>query len=120
MTIKPYIGPSQVYGDKAFTFEGASNISFVCLNQTNKIVLHIKDLQIKSAKLYKADFSQRQLGVEENFGYDEEREFLIINLKNKCEQNNNYKVEIHYQGPIAETLYGFYRSSYTDPEGNKH
>jgi len=119
MTIKSYVGPPSLYGQKAFTFEGTSNITFMCLIPTNKIVLHIKDMVIKQTKVHSID-STAQLFVSGKLEIDEERDFLIIDLVNKCESNRYYKLELSYEGTIADTLYGFYRSSYVDSFGNTH
>ena len=119
MTIKAYVGPPKLYNTKAFTFEGISNISFVCLNSTEKIVLHIKDISIKQTKVHSID-SNVNLNVSTKLDFDEEKDFLIVNLYNKCEKNKNYKLELEYEGIIASTLYGFYRSSYTDSLGVVH
>ena len=121
MNIKSYIGPSNVYESKAFTFEGVSNISFSCLNPTNKIIFHAKDLIFKKTKLHSIGVNTSYpLDFSGKIDYDLEKDFLILNLDNKCELNKSYKLELVYQGSIAETLYGYYRSSYTDSLGKTH
>ena len=120
MSIKSYVGLASQYGTNAFTFEGISNISITCLNATNTIILHAKDLVFHEAKLHSLDANSSILSVDDKRDYDEERDFLILNINSKCEPNKNYKLELAYRGSIAETLYGFYRSSYADSHGNIH
>ena len=119
MTIKSYVGPPNFYGSKSFTFEGTSNITFVCIYPTNKIVLHIKDIVVKQTKVYSLD-STIQLHFNGKLEFDDEKDFLVIGLDNKCVVNRYYKLELIYEGIIAETLYGFYRSSYVDSFGTTH
>ena len=49
ISIKSFIG--SMFAEKSFKFDGNINISFTCLNSTDKIVLHIKDLEIKNETL---------------------------------------------------------------------
>jgi hypothetical protein len=124
LTIKPYIGEN--YNDKSFTFEGYVNISFICLNQTNKIILHAKDLFIRSTKLYEINnsyfsgISYNEILIDNNLYYDDIREFIIINLNKDCVNGNNYVISINYTGVISNSLAGFYRSSYLDSNKTKH
>jgi len=119
MTIKSYVGPSSLYGSKSFTFEGTSNITFLCIYPTNQIVLHIKDIAIKQTKVYSLDASI-EWQYSGKLEFDDDKDFLTIGLENKCELNRYYKLELVYKGIIADTLYGFYRSSYIDSLGNTH
>jgi len=110
--IKPYIGPFETYGNKSFTFDGQVNISFTCLNQTDGIFLHSKDLTILETKLFAND--AKELSLNQNLKYDEIREFLSIEMSSQCEKNANYTLHIKYIGLISDSLAGFYRSSYTN------
>ena len=110
--IKPYIGTFESYGNKSFTFDGQVNISFVCLNQTDKIVIHSKDLTIIETKLFKNNTNE--VFISKNLKYDEVREFLTIEMNAKCERNVNYTLHMTYIGIISDSLAGFYRSSYTN------
>ena len=52
LTIQPYIGTNETYGDKAFTYEGQMNITFECLNATNKLIFHTSaETNIDKSKL---------------------------------------------------------------------
>lgn len=132
VTLKPYIGP--FYGIKSFKFDGFLNLSFICLNPTNTIVLHSVDLEIFSSRLYELNiFDQDSIinvpKIKSNdipirlintTAYDYDREFVIFYLNRKCEKDKNYVLELNFTGTILENLYGFYRSSYQDSFGNTH
>lgn len=109
--IKPYIGPFEIYGNKSFTFDGQVNISFTCLNQTDQIVIHSKDLTILETKLFVKN-ATTEISLNKNLKYDEVREFLTIEMKSQCEMNVNYTLHVKYIGLISDSLAGFYRSSY--------
>ena len=108
--IKPYLGTFEFYGNKSFTFDGHVNISFTCLNLTDKIVIHTKDLTILETKLFTN--KTKEILINKNLKYDEIREFLTIEMNTQCEKNANYTLQISYIGLISDSLAGFYRSSY--------
>ena len=110
--IKPYIGTFEAYGNKSFTFDGQVNITFTCLNQTDQIVIHSKDLTILETKLFSN--LTTEISINSNLKYDEVREFLTIEMKSQCEKDENYTLHIKYIGLISDSLAGFYRSSYTN------
>ncbi len=124
LTIKPYIGDN--YNEKSFTFEGYLNLSFICANQTNKIILHAKDLFIRSLKLFEINnsyfngISYNEILIKNNLFYDDIREFVIITLNKDCVNGNNYILSINYTGVISNSLSGFYRSSYLDLNKTRH
>lgn len=116
IAIKPYIGFLHSLND-SFKFDGNINISFTCLNPTNKIVLHIKDLTIinETIKL----FSNRSLiGINQNWVNDFEKDFMILTMNEECLRDRNYTLSLLYRGEISEYLSGFYRSSFTAPNGS--
>ena len=88
---------------------------------TNTIILHAKDLVFKETKLYSIGISPGPpLVFSSKIEYDEEKDFLILNLDNECDLDKSYKLELVYHGNIAETLYGYYRSTYADSLGKIH
>ncbi len=109
ISIKSFIG--SMYAEKSFKFDGNINISFTCLNSTDKIVLHIKDLEIKNETL-KLTHSNEIIEANLSWTNDFDREFMIINLNKECVKFNNYTLHMLYTGEISENLAGYYQSSY--------
>ena len=107
----PYVGDNITYGTKAFTFNGKVTIHFTCLEETDKIVLHSKDLTITSTSLLP---NSNDSSLEENFEIDSKTDFLTLHTNGKLKKKENYAVVIHFSGIILDKLYGFYRSSYTN------
>ena len=109
MTIKPYVGTNETYKEKAFTFEGKTLISFTCLEATNKIVLHTKELKINSSKL---STNSDSITIIAPPTIDNVTDFTTFTLSKNCVAKSNYTIEIEFSGVILQALYGFYRSSY--------
>lgn len=114
MTIKPYIGPT--YAEKSFTFEGKTLISFTCLEATNKIVLHTKELKIISSQLLSNSDSISLINTPT---VDNATDFTTFTMNKSCVAKSNYTIGIEFSGVILQALYGFYRSSYFSTMDNK-
>ena len=132
LTLKPFIGP--FYGNKSFTFEGHVNIGIACQLATNRVVLHSRDLVIKTAVLHELDGDtnaiQRRLSSfsgssmlstssraqypSQSVELEIEREFLTLTFGHMCAPSRAYMLEIVFEGVLRETMFGFYRSSYKD------
>lgn len=111
--LKPYIGTTEIYGNRSFTFDGQVKIYYTCIQPTSQIVLHEKDLIISRVVL--SYQRQDEVIARSQFEHDLEREFLVINLKSNCVRNGNYILHIEYIGFLSNRLAaGFYTSSYLD------
>lgn len=51
--------------------------------------------------------------------FDEDNDFLIINLSEALKADEKYRVQIPFDGKLANILAGYYRSSYQDADGKK-
>ena len=93
------------------SFSGRVNISFVCLNPTNRIVLNVKDLLILNETI---DIHSQNETVffNKNWLYDNQAETMTIFLYRYCQKNVCYSLAIEFSGNISENIAGFYRSSY--------
>ena len=112
LEIRPYIGPSEVYGNLAFTFEGKMTMHFTCLKSTNKIIFHQLNLNIDAANLELNSPDDTLTKLDKNILFDAKKQFVIINLSRNCVEKANYKLVVPYTGHILSNLYGFYRGSY--------
>lgn len=104
-----------------FDFSGVVNIRFQALVNTSEIILHSRQLTIQNINLFYAGNASAIL-IEPNITHtqDELREFLIIPTAQELEIYEQYIVEIAYSGVLRTDNFGFYRSSYRDPDGNIH
>ena len=119
--LQPFIGPKEVYGDKAFTTIGKVIMHFECKKPTDRIEFHAKDLTIDAEKFKIRSNSHPELYVNgKSMKYDAQREIVSIDFNMKCKEGAKYELDVHFNGIIANKLYGFYRSSYVDIDGKTH
>ena len=117
--IKPYIGGADVWGDRAFTFDGKINMHFKCVNETDALIFHILDLQIDNSSIKLTSTDDNGLSLAGGWKNDYEREFFVASFNRKCRINATYTLSLSYRGNIQKNLAGIYRSSYFDPALNK-
>ncbi len=88
-------------------------MNFKCVNPTNKIVFHARDLNIDAENLILSSVTDKSVPVlNKSISYDNVTHFVIINLDKDCASNSDYKLVVPYSGNIISNLYGFYRGSY--------
>lgn len=99
----------------SFTFKGHEIIKIKIEQETNKITLHSKDLDIDTVK-YKS-------GKKEQFAskitYDIDKETVTFFFKEKIKKGNG-ELSISWMGIISDSLRGFYKSRYELDGKEKH
>ncbi len=100
---------------EGFTFSGRVEIDVDVNEATSDIVLHALDLDLTSARVQRADTT---LAVSD-FHYDETYQTVALTLEGVVE-TGPATLDIEFTGVLNDLLVGFYRSSYTDPEGVTH
>lgn len=100
-----------------FTFDGRVRIQIRIILNTPNITLHSRQLTITGVTLLDAE----QIPIEENVAYGrrEVQEFLDIQPTQSLVSNTIYWLEITYFGTLRTDDAGFYRSSYTNPAGER-
>ena len=101
-----------------FTISGNVNININISEPTTNITLHIYDMTIhedESRLVLAEDGSEVSIT---GHGYDEFRQFYILQLGQEL-SSTLVNLTIRWTGNLNDELAGFYRSSYTDEEGNK-
>jgi len=119
--IKPYIGsnPTVWPAEKDYTFEGYIEMHLACAKPTNKIVFHAADMVINENTLAILSTTDPTMTVTKSVEIDKRREFVTVTMSKQCVQGANYTLSMTYDGNVLGTLYGFYRSSYIDNNGNR-
>lgn len=113
LQIRPYVGPKEVWGEKAFTFEGRIEIYFKCLEPTRQVIFHSKDLRIEFAG-FRSFNHPDSIKMSKRFEFDTAKDFVIGNLNQECKVNGTYALKLKFYGRILDKLYGFYISSYQE------
>ncbi|XP_065223348.1 aminopeptidase N-like [Planococcus citri] len=95
---------------KNFTFVGKVEIAIHVKFNTDKIVLHSKNLTITSVKVFKMDSSREFL--DSSYELDESNDLLVVETGQSLMFNTNYSLIIEFQGVLSHSMRGFYRTSY--------
>lgn len=112
ITLQPYIGNYDIYGNKSFTFNGRNKISFKCVKPTSVITFHSENLQFETITVTDSTGNMVQIFKRNDITFDELRDFTYLQLKKECVANMDYTMDIIYTGMISDQLNGFYKSSY--------
>ena len=84
---------------------------------TSNLTVHVSDMDIHEGKVSVSLTDGSSVQVT-GHGYDQERQFYIISLGQELAQTSA-RLSIFWTGNLNDELSGFYRSSYTDQQGNK-
>lgn len=108
-------------GDDRFRFEGKVTIQLKTVGNadTDNVTLNYRRINITRVKLWYNDqdgWENILLDDELSFTLDSTREFLTVHSPKPL--NGTYFLEIKYNGTLREDNGGFYRSSYSDSDGN--
>ncbi|XP_053976703.1 aminopeptidase N-like isoform X1 [Hylaeus volcanicus] len=100
-----------------FSFDGEISAEFKVLEPTASVALHLEDLELNG--------SATQLKLEngnilkpENHSYDNKTNIMVIHFGSTLEIGT-YILRMIFRGILRDDMYGFYRCSYKDRQGNK-
>lgn len=105
-----------------FDFNGSVNIRVRVLeDDTNSITLHSRNLNILEWNLQKMVSEELTPVAVENPVFDAVTDFITFTLvgDEKLEKDADYRLFITFSGMLREEQEGFYRSSYTNSDGNE-
>lgn len=91
------------------TFTGQIDIHFTAVEIVSLIKLHSKGLTIESIELR---------GNEVSFVEKPERELLVLTFRNELPMGE-HKMTVKFSGDMKNRIVGFYRSSYTNQQGEE-
>ena len=97
------------------SYEGFVKMTLKCVEPSNKLVFHSKDLTLNSVKLLDP-VSNSEIKILSSSS-DTLTDFVTLNLEQNCEKDKSYALEIFFNGKIITNLYGFYKSSYKRSDG---
>ena len=105
--------PDIYTGDPStFTFNGSVDIDVTCTQDTDKVILHSRSLNIQSFKVLEDAVSGSELALGEH-KYDSITEFLTVPLSGATlKKGNHYIIKVTFDGKILPDLRGIYYSSY--------
>ena len=95
-----------------FTFQGEETVDVEVVDSTAEIVLNAADLKINSAVLHRNGRSS----TATNIVLDSSRQTATLTFAEPIPAGDA-SLEISFTGDLNDKLHGFYRSEYTDPDG---
>ncbi len=95
-----------------FTFQGEETVDVEVVDSTAEIVLNAADLKINSAVLHRNGRSS----TATNIVLDSSRQTATLTFAEPI-PTGDASLEISFTGDLNDKLHGFYRSEYTDPDG---
>lgn len=111
ITLQPLLEEEKIYGSVV--------LEFTALENTKNITLEIRRIEIDNSTVTLKDGKDNNLEIE-GFEYYSDREFYVINLKNKLAAGSNYTLYIQqYEGILHTDNGGFYLAKYIDEYGNE-
>ena len=97
-----------------FTFDGNESVDVSVVEATPEIVLNAVELDIASASLQQNGAST----AADSITFDEARQTVTLGFPNAIAAGDA-TLDISFTGILNDRLHGFYRSEYTNPEGEQ-
>ncbi|MCH8063786.1 MAG: M1 family metallopeptidase, partial [Chloroflexi bacterium] len=100
---------------KAFTFNGSEKIDIEVLEATDTITMNSVEIEVNSCSIIAADGSEASAG---RISYDEKQESVSFHFDGEIPVGKA-TISLEFVGELNDRLRGFYRSQYTDIDGNE-
>lgn len=106
-----------------FTTDGETSIDINVRESTNVIVLNTEHLKIdetqtRVTRKFEEDVNTVPNYVPVQHDYNEQARILTVRFEESLDPGT-YTLYFKFEGVITDDLHGFYKSFYTDKEGNK-
>ena len=104
------------------TFSGHVNITLEISQARNYVNLHVKNLSVTHTKLFSVTHNDAEevVPLSEAFEY-EPNQFWVVKLDGKDSlRPGTYKLYLEFNGRLDNGILGFYKSVYTDEQGQAH
>uniref|UniRef100_A0A3Q0RHY4 Aminopeptidase n=1 Tax=Amphilophus citrinellus TaxID=61819 RepID=A0A3Q0RHY4_AMPCI len=105
--------PNITTPNQTMLFTGNSTVHFHCVQKTMSIFLNSKDLTVDAPVVRNKD-TNKNVPVSGLKHYDDESDFLEVQLKEPLEAGGNYSLLLAFRGDVSDNLEGLYVSRYTD------
>ncbi len=118
ITIKPYF----TVLTEPKEYDGKVVIKLECVEDTSVLILHMKDLELKSSTLKLSSETDLSFKPRTNFRwiYNNLTDFFIADFNEKIfKAKNVYIFSVEFKGFSQFDNIGIYRSSYTDDNNQK-
>lgn len=119
VTLQPFLTPD---ANNMYIFKGNSSVVFVCMEATDLILIHSKNLNYTlqgsfHTSLQAVDGSS--VPPITRTWLQPTTQYLVVQLGSPLQQGQRYRLFSIFTGELADDLNGFYRSEYVDESGTK-
>lgn len=104
---------------ESFTFKGHVIIKLEICENTSKIVLNSNEIEISSALIKFHESSDKKSSSSTEIAYDTKTTTATLTFPEELVAGSKAELCLEFTGILNDKMNGFYRSSYTDQEGNK-
>uniref|UniRef100_A0A3Q4I5P4 Aminopeptidase n=1 Tax=Neolamprologus brichardi TaxID=32507 RepID=A0A3Q4I5P4_NEOBR len=105
--------PNITTPNQTMIFTGNSTVHFQCAQRTMSIFLNSRNLNVSSPVVLNEN-TKRNIKVSGLQHYDDESDFLKIELMDALEAEGNYSLFLSFHGEVSDNLEALYLSRYTD------
>ncbi|XP_047452850.1 aminopeptidase N-like [Mugil cephalus] len=122
VTLWPRLKKNETTG--LFIFTGDSSVEFLCVEDTDLILIHSNKLNYtaldggKLARLTSVPSSDPVPAIQSSW-LQTETQYLVLQLDGKLLKGRKYRLYTEFTGELADDLGGFYRSEYVEDGVNK-
>ncbi|KAJ1970963.1 hypothetical protein H4R35_005551, partial [Dimargaris xerosporica] len=102
-----------------FVFQGRVAVKLEVVKATSVITLNADDLQIQSAHVVQDVAKTEQKLAADNISYDAAKQRAVLNFAQELPAGSQATLFMEFTGVLNDLMTGFYRSTYTDDQGNK-
>uniref|UniRef100_A0A182VV47 Aminopeptidase n=1 Tax=Anopheles minimus TaxID=112268 RepID=A0A182VV47_9DIPT len=106
--------------ERGFIFHGDVAIRFMCLEDTDNVVLHSKNLTLHEQRILlrkiESDIqhnTSRQIDIK-SVEYIAEHDYAVFHTSTPLWKGERYEISIPFESNLSTGLIGYYRSSYID------
>jgi aminopeptidase N len=101
------------------TFNGILYYTFTCIDITNEIILHLKDLSIDKStiNIINSSFVKTLFPIFNSWSYDSYSELIKLKFSSYFIPKYQYTLYLKYSSNISRELHGLYISRYIDING---
>ncbi|RUS14476.1 peptidase family M1-domain-containing protein, partial [Jimgerdemannia flammicorona] len=103
---------------ETFKFDGTVKINLAVKHDTEKITLHAQDLEFGYAKVHSTSLKTETAQLATEIKYDEKTLSATLSFPETIPHGSEATLEIGFKGTLNDKMFGFYRSSYQDAQGN--
>ena len=119
ITLWPRLEPD---GRGLYIFTGNSTVQFVCVKDTDLILIHANKLNFTLFQGHEAQL--KAMGGSpapaiKNTWVEVATEYLVVQLEGRLEVGRSYLLHTEFVGELADDLAGFYRSKYKENGAEK-